>query len=346
MRGKILGSLTGQRRPMGVCVAWIGMAAALGGCSRADTPPECSFFSNVCNPIIGPGQPLATAWVTPQRISAQVGATVVFSADTVGVDTPAFQWRRSTDGGRNYIDLAGATGASFTLAGANLGDDGALFRVEVRDRSGSIVAAASASLVVSSMPAVVFQDGEFLATDWLLSAIASPAQNGPAHSEALTATGGNPGAYRGMTHEMSTGPSSLRVVHHYQGASYDPVSQGAIHVIDYTEDCIRLNAAVTNRLVDSSPLIEQAGRRYVAKTPNVCNSTRWAAMPARSGLGARDFAILDGPACPSNEACPDFAGNAQPLHFGFVRSAELAASSAAVSIAHGIDNWKVTVWRR
>lgn len=346
MHSKFLASLTRGHRVVSAFIAGIGMATALGGCSRADTPPECSFFSNVCNPNVGPWQPLAAAWVTPQRISAQVGATVVFRAETVGVDNPAFQWRRSTDGGQSHTDIAGATGASYTLAGANLGDDGALFLVEVRDRSGSVVATGSGSLVVSSMPAVVFQDGEFLATDWSVSAITSPVQNGPAHSETLTATGGNPGAYRSMTHEMSTGSSSLRVIHRHQNASYNPTSLGAIYVIDYTEDCIRLNAAVTDRLVDSSLLIEQAGRRYVAKTPNFCASTRWDAMPTRSGLGSRDFTILDGPACASNEACPDFSGNAQPLHFGFVRSAELAASSAAVSIAHGIDNWKVTVWRR
>jgi hypothetical protein len=137
MRGKILGGLTDRCGSMRARIAWVGVAAVLSGCSRVDAP-QCSFFSDVCNPTFGASPPLAFASVTPQKISAQVGATVVFSAQTVGVDNPGFQWQRSADGGRSYLDLAGATGASYTLVGANLGDDGAEFRVEVRDRSGRI----------------------------------------------------------------------------------------------------------------------------------------------------------------------------------------------------------------
>jgi hypothetical protein len=323
------------------CIAGISLA----GCSRADAPPECSFFSNVCNPTFDSFAPVAVASVSPRRLTAQVGASVAFRVGTSGVDNPMFQWRRSADGGRSYFDVVGATGTTYTLAGVNLGDDGAVFEVDVHNGSGGVVAQAVASLSVSSMPGVVFQDSEFLPSDWLVSEVANPPQNGPTHSETRATAGGNPDAYRSMVHDMPAGPSSLSVIHASQSASYDPAALGAIYVIDYAEDCIRLNTGASKLVADSSLLIEQGGRRYVAKAASSCTATQWAAMPARTGLGARDFAMLDGPACTTGEACPDFAGNAQPLRFGFVRRTDVPAGSAAASAAHGIDNWKVTVWR-
>jgi hypothetical protein len=64
---------------------------------------------------------------------------------------------------------------------------------------------------VSSLPAVVFEDGKFQAADWSTSAIADPAQNGPTHAEDRSATGGLPGAFHHMVHKRTAGPSSLRV---------------------------------------------------------------------------------------------------------------------------------------
>jgi hypothetical protein len=52
--------------------------------------------------------------------------------------------------------------------------------------------------------------------------------------------------------------------------------------------------------------------------------------------------LLEGPTCSAGQVCPDLSGNAPPLRFGFVRFAQ-ANSTPTV---HGIDNWKVTVWRR
>jgi hypothetical protein len=54
---------------------------------------------------------------------------------------------------------------------------------------------------------------------------------------------------------------------------------------------------------------------------------------------------VDGPACDSGTSCPDFSAGGAPLRFGFERRVVLEVRSPAGSIQHGIDNWKVIVWR-
>jgi hypothetical protein len=147
-----------------------------------------------------------------------------------------------------------------------------------------------------------------------------------------------------MVHNMSAGPSSLSVLHVAAAASYDPAIQGAIYTIDYEEDCISLDSSASNIAAASSLLIEQAGRRYVTSAPLYCLSRQWAAMPPQYSLGPLDFVRIEGPDCAAGEQCPDFSASAQPLRFGFARRVEVNTGGAA-SIAHGIDNWKVTVWR-
>jgi hypothetical protein len=340
------GKLTARCR-RGLMRGWIAAVGliAIGGCGgSSDPPPQCSFFSNVCNPTVGPFTALPVASIYPNRITAQAGTPVVFTVDLVGLDHPAYRWLRSSDGGRTYAEIAGATSATYTLSPAQLADDGTLFRVEVQGNGA--VASALSRLAVSSAPGIVFQDGEFLPADWLTADIAMPPQNGPTHSEERVITGGHPDAFRRMVHTTSPGPSALSVRHTLQSATYDPAAMGAIYVIDYTEDCIGVDAHASGVLVDSNLLLEQGARKYALAWPVYCTSLYWAAMEPRTGLTAQEFVLIDGPTCSAGESCPDFSASAQPLRFGFVRGTKVLAGVGAGSIVHRIDNWKVTVWRR
>ena len=217
----------------------------------------------------------------------------------------------------------------------------------MRDSGGSVALARSnaSRLLVSSMPAVVFADGEFDPTDWSASAIADPTQNGPTHSEDRSPTGGLPGAFRHMVHTMTAGPSSLRVFNSKASAVYDPQVLGAIHAIDYAEDCDRLSATSSSFDVASYPTIEQAGRRYVSSRGRGYLSLWVNNFSQLPSLQAIDFVPVDGPACGNGESCPDFSAGGAPLRFGFERRVSLQVGMPAGSIDHAIDNWKVSVWR-
>jgi len=332
-------------------LARIALAVAVGpmaivGCGGTDDPPQCSFFSNVCNPIVS-GSPIPTATIHPIQFTVQAGTNAVFNAETTGIDQPAFQWRRSADGGVTFTDIPGATAAAYALSNVQFADDGAVFRVVVRASGGdNVVASSNASrLLVSSMPAVTFSDGEFDPADWSSSAIADPAQNGPSHREGRSAAGGLPGAFRQMVHAMTAGPSSLRVFNTKASAVYDPQALGAIHAVDYAEDCDRLSATSASWVLTSYPTIEQGGRRYVTRFGRGCLSAWVNNFSQLPSLRVDDFVQADGPACGNGESCPDFSASGAPLRFGFERRVVLAAGASAGSIEHGIDNWTVSVWR-
>jgi hypothetical protein len=336
------------RRVALAAVAALGLVTIVGSGGGGGGASQCSFFSDVCNPVVGPittGQPAVA--VFPFKVAVQAGTSAGFTALSSGIDQPRFQWLRSADGGATYVGVAGATSSTLTLAISQFADDGAKFRVEVRGSADNAVLASSTAvtLLVSSVPAVVFEDGDFQPADWSSSAIAEPAQNGPTHTEDRSASGGLPGAFRHMVHNMTAGPSSLRVFNTKASAVYDPQALGAIHAIDYREDCDRLSATAAAFEVLSFPTVEQAGRRYVSKQGRGCLSLWVGNFDPLPSLQAADFAQVDGPPCGDGLSCPDFSAGGAPLRLGFERRVSPQKGVAAGTIEHGIDNWKFSIWR-
>jgi hypothetical protein len=93
------------------------------------------------------------------------------------------------------------------------------------------------------------------------------------------------------------------------------------------------------------PMFEQGGRRYAPQQWDSGCAPVWQVRRG-SSLLANEFALVAGPACGVDEACPDFSVGAAPLRFGFLSRVNLAADAPAGAVTQGIDNWKVTVWRR
>jgi hypothetical protein len=322
-----------------VCTVALGLVTIVGsgggggflcpGPCAGDFPPE-------------PRTPV----VSPPNINLQVGGTAVFSVSAPEISNPAIQWSRAAKGGP-FVAIPGATLATYTLAGAQLVDDGATYAASVQGAfNGTQVALFSAPghLAVSSMPGVVFQDSEFLPADWSVAAISAPSSNGPTHGEAQVPTGGNPGAYRQMTIVMPAGPNQLYVFHAFRPVTYDPASQGPVYFVEFNQDCLLLPGTLD---VGPTLLIEQDGRRFIAGGPTQCGASAWRntlLIPGTSGV--TDFLQVDGPACAAGERCPNFSATGKPIRFGFANSNEGLVGFAGASGGFGIDNWKVTVWRR
>ena len=125
---------------------------------------------------------------------------------------------------------------------------------------------------------------------------------------------------------------------------YDPATQGAVAFIDYSEDGISLDTQ-SSVATQSAMLLEQAGRKYIALPPDAFPrlATTWQVSQNTPTLRAPDFAVLDGPPCQAGGSCPDFSSSGAPMRFGYWR---LSTGLRGAAIAHGIDNWRVTVWRR
>jgi len=338
---QVLGSRAVQAIARGAAlllIAGAGLASLLGsggGISLGFPPCDADWCTST------PLPPPSTVLVQPAYLTALVGSSASFAAHTGGPSgVQAFQWLRSADG-VNFAEIPGATSSTLTLAAVNLADEASVFAVRVRFLDGTI-RTAQGRLSVSAAPGLVYRDGEFAAANWQAIARASPPGVLPATTTTRVTTGGNPGAWWSMSYQIPPGTGSASVTYLRNEALFDPVAMGAIHVIDYAEDCRTLQ---TSELMsaESHLVFEQAGRRYAAVNSNVCQSLAWTAVANRGSLRATDFTLVEGVACRAGESCPDFTIGGAPLRFGFRRFVWGAPGDL---IEHGIDNWTVTVWRR
>lgn len=328
----------GARWLRALALAGLTLLGLLGIVGSGGGFPPCD--ASFCN--TGPPPPMPTARVEPAYVTALVGTPVTYTVSTTNVSgSLSYQWLRRSAGSSGYVEIPGATGASYSLPGVNLADDGARLLAVVQSNSGAIVQAVG-HLAVSATPGLVFQDGEFLAQDWLASVVVDPAPAGmPAVVTQRLPTGGNPAAFQRMSFQVPTGTGSVRVFY-TSPAGYDPSLQGGIYVIDYSEDCLSLQPSIST-YTESALVIEQDGRRFLSNTPSDCQRTQWGGTAGRASLTAADFRQFDGPACAAGASCPDYSASAPPMRFGYWR---ISFGLSGDVIAHGIDNWRVTVWRR
>ncbi len=102
-----------------------------------------------------PGQPAVVAPSITSQPAAQsiiAGQNASFSVTATGTSL-RYQWRRSTDGGASFTDMAGAANATLALTAVPLADDGHQYRVMVSNSAGSVTSNA-ASLTVNPAPVI------------------------------------------------------------------------------------------------------------------------------------------------------------------------------------------------
>lgn len=280
---------------------------------------------------VDPGSLPPSVIVTPSRITVVRGDTVVFTANAFNAAT--YQWRR------NGVDIAGARSRTYQLAGADLGDDGAQFSIVVTNEHGT--ATATAVLQVSSIPPVPYDDGDFQPANWTTQSLyPEPVQGGHKVTVSRLDTGGSPDAFMSVSYEMPVGPSAITVVQTSLSATYDPGAQGAIYGIDFSLYC-----NVSGGESSVRPMFEQAGRRFTTNGSGPCSKV-WQAAIRLLTLRANELTQLEGPPCGAGETCPDFSADGAPIRLGFLTGARVAPDQPAATISQGIDNWKVTVWRK
>lgn len=101
-------------------------------------------------PLEGSGTGDAFPVITdePEDQTVAVGATASFVVSAAGTPEPTYQWQRKGDNGR-YTDIAGATSATYTTAAVTDADNGADFRVVVKNDQGTVTSS-PANLTVTA----------------------------------------------------------------------------------------------------------------------------------------------------------------------------------------------------
>lgn len=290
------------------------------------------------------------ATIVPQRTIVQLGASATFSVNVISMapsDSIRIQWCRKPKDAASCTQIAGATGRALTWPNAKLADDETQFQATVNDGFGTVEA--SGVLYVTQVPGLVFSDKDFVDANWSVNEVLDPAQSGATHTESRSTTGGNPDAFRSVSYVMPQAESTVSLFHTWLSGTYDPATQGAVFLMDFTLDCAKVSAEETSLDPSVRPMIEQGGRRFIPLFKNYawswsCYTAQWETLAQKSSVSVNDFILTDGPACGASDACPDFSAQAAPLRFGFVTSASVGSRPG--SIVQGIDNWKVTVWRK
>ena len=179
----------------------------------------------------------------------------------------------------------------------------------------------------ASADTITIADGDFASVDWL--ATVSKTTGGATQTVTQANSGGNPGAYRSMTHTLP-GPSSIVVIHQYLGMSYDPSTQGAIDFVDYSEDRIQFNAPFSGAAIGARPALLQDGNWFFGPNITFTNSN-WQSVNL-TGLTSADFVGSGG-------LTPDFSASGSVISFGYTRSNTNNNSTSLIETNSGIDNW-------
>ncbi|QGN34369.1 putative Ig domain-containing protein [Microlunatus sp. Gsoil 973] len=95
--------------------------------------------------------------LNPSDQTVAPDTSVSFSAAASGVPTPTVQWQRSTDGGHNFADIAGATSTTYAFR-TTAADDGNQYRAVFSNGVGSAAVTTAAGLHVGSAPSFTSAD--------------------------------------------------------------------------------------------------------------------------------------------------------------------------------------------
>ena len=109
----------------------------------------------------GAGVTAPVITVQPASVSSVVGGPAVFSvvADGNGI---AYQWQRNVNNGLSWLDVAGASGASYTVAAVNASMNGDQYRVILQNIAGLVVSAPATLSVatVAGGPSITSQPAD------------------------------------------------------------------------------------------------------------------------------------------------------------------------------------------
>jgi hypothetical protein len=195
----------------------------------------------------------------------------------------------------------------------------------------------AAALATPANASVIILDQTFNSADWTVSIVGGT--GGATQAVAQIATGGNPGNYRQMAHNLPAA-SNITVWHTYNAVAYDPATQGAIASIDYSEDRIELSPPFAGAAIGGAFILQQGSGTWRANTNLAFSNTSWATV-SLTGLVASNFIAAIG-----TSGLPDFSASGAPITFGIQRSntnSNPISGGVGFTTTNGLDNWRVTV---
>ncbi len=94
--------------------------------------------------------------ISPVEKTVLEGQPAEFHSTAEGNPAPTVQWERSTDGGKTFQPIAGATSETYVIPSATVAEDGYRFRATWTNLAGSVTSS-SAPLTVRTIPVITEQ---------------------------------------------------------------------------------------------------------------------------------------------------------------------------------------------
>ncbi|TVR99661.1 MAG: hypothetical protein EA423_12340 [Phycisphaerales bacterium] len=194
---------------------------------------------------------------------------------------------------------------------------------------------------------VVFFDGTFASANWSEVNILGPGNGSLSFvSTQQQPVGGNPTFWRQVTISLDAQAPFTAIFNLNLNATafYNPSTQGAITVVDYSEDSIALNDV--GNVQASGLLVLQGGSYYIQRNPTLVmpfsSFSNWAPNSA-PGLLASDLWEVDlaGQVDPTSN--PDFSAAGGVMQLGFYRGSSSGFATGVSVREAGIDNWSVRI---
>jgi len=209
----------------------------------------------------------------------------------------------------------------------------------------TVATLALTALASTSHAVVTFNDGIFTPSDWSLTTITNASGAGSSVNALQFLTGGNPNEYRRIRHNLVVGPAGNGAVigfHMNVTAFYTPSSQGAITLINYSEDSINFVNQGGNGQGTGLAIL-QGGKYYRQQTPALVMPyvpySVWTANAA-PGLVATNFAEVTNTGIVNTSSNPDFTITGSIMQLGFWRG---NSANQNIQTDCGIDNWHVEI---
>jgi len=205
----------------------------------------------------------------------------------------------------------------------------------------------------TALAAVIFEDGDFVASDWTSSKYVDATTNQGASFVATTiASGGAPGSYRQVLLTFPSG-GPMRVAHLRSGSNgfkWNPSTQGAFTTIDYSFNLIMTNyfnpaptpAPSQQAAVGYTLLLHQAGHYYIAPTVAVSTNDNQNWISIADSLQASQFLRIDlttGLGMPGFH--PNFSATGGEIIFGYDNVNSHGSDGIFKATESGIDNYKI-----
>lgn len=253
-----------------------------------------------------------TITTQPKNVAVTVGQPAAFTVAATGSNL-AYRWQQSTDGGKTWTDITGATGENYTTAATTMNMNGCQYRCVVKGDGGEVVSNA-ATLTVNPVPVtgvtldkntLVLFTGESAtltatvapenATDktvtWTSSNPAIVTVDGSGHVKAVasgtanitvTTTDGNKTAVcavtvTGRTYTLSSDPSAIAFGNVYTG--YNPPAAQVVVVKNTGNQSLNL----------TQPTATNFGVGKLSQTALKPGETATFIVQPKAGLGAGSY---------------------------------------------------------